>query len=202
MLFSKSSPKLVIFLENTKKNFQILSNISTFAPNMAGIYIHIPFCRSRCIYCAFYSTTRLEQRRRYVDALCREMEMRGKSVERIDTVYLGGGTPSQLTLGQLKQLFLYINKVYSLPSIQGEGGAEPEITIEANPDDVTDSFAATLLQLGINRVSMGVQTFSEDRLPQSPSYGSTGHRSRRHTAPSRHPEHQHRPDVRLPRRVA
>ena len=164
MLFSKSSPKLVIFRENTKKNFQILSNISTFAPNMAGIYIHIPFCRSRCIYCAFYSTTRLEQRRCYVDALCREMEMRGKSVERIDTVYLGGGTPSQLTLGQLKQLFLYINKVYSLPSIQGEGGAEPEITIEANPDDVTDSFAATLLQLGINRVSMGVQTFSEDRL--------------------------------------
>ena len=92
---------------------------------MAGIYIHIPFCRSRCIYCGFYSTTALDLRQRYVDALCREMEIRGEwrevrgeridlSAEKIDTIYLGGGTPSQLTFNQLRQLFIYINKVYSL----------------------------------------------------------------------------------------
>ena len=89
---------------------------------MAGIYIHIPFCRSRCIYCGFYSTTGLELRQRYVDALCKEMMIRGEKLEvsgeRIDieTIYFGGGTPSQLTIPQLNQLLIYINKVYSLTS--------------------------------------------------------------------------------------
>ncbi len=122
---------------------------------MAGLYIHIPFCRSRCIYCAFYSTTSLDLRQRYVDAVCREMVSRGGTA--IDTVYLGGGTPSQLTIAQLEQLFIYINKVYSL-------SPQAEVTIEANPDDVTAAFAATVSQLGINRVSMGAQTFDDCRL--------------------------------------
>ena len=130
---------------------------------MAGIYIHIPFCRSRCIYCGFYSTTALDLRQRYVDALCREMEIRGEwrevRGERIDieTVYIGGGTPSQLTFDQLRQLFIYINKVYPLTS-------KKEITIEVNPDDVTDEYAAELRQLPVNRVSMGIQTFDDQRL--------------------------------------
>ena len=130
---------------------------------MAGLYIHIPFCKSRCIYCAFYSTTAHELRQRYVDALCREMEIHpfpeGMS---IDTIYLGGGTPSQLTSHQLHQLFIYINKVYGQkPEANGQ---KPEITIEVNPDDVTPEFAATLSQLPINRVSMGAQTFDDERL--------------------------------------
>ena len=136
---------------------------------MAGIYIHIPFCRSRCIYCGFYSTTVLELRQRYVDALCREMEIRGTGhlisghspnqgpVPPISTIYLGGGTPSQLSFDQLNQLFIYINKVYDLVS-------PSEITIEVNPDDVTGEFAAALKQLPINRVSMGIQTFNDQRL--------------------------------------
>lgn len=136
---------------------------------MAGIYIHIPFCRSRCIYCGFYSTTALELRQRYVDALCREMEIRGTGhlisghspnqgpVPPISTIYLGGGTPSQLSFDQLNQLFIYINKVYDLVS-------PSEITIEVNPDDVTGEFAAALKQLPINRVSMGIQTFDNQRL--------------------------------------
>ena len=136
---------------------------------MAGIYIHIPFCRSRCIYCGFYSTTALELRQRYVDALCREMEIRGTGhlisgqspdqgpVPPISTIYLGGGTPSQLTFDQLRQLFIYINKVYPLAS-------ESEITIEVNPDDVNVEFAAALRQLPVNRVSMGIQTFDDQRL--------------------------------------
>lgn len=93
---------------------------------MAGLYLHIPFCASRCIYCGFYSTTRLDLRQQYVEALCREMEMRSILddfiTEPISTIYLGGGTPSQLTIDQLEQLFIYINKVYSLPSIQGGAG--------------------------------------------------------------------------------
>ncbi|MBO4719155.1 MAG: radical SAM family heme chaperone HemW [Prevotella sp.] len=134
---------------------------------MAGIYIHIPFCRSRCIYCGFYSTTAIELRQQYVEAVCREMETHPFPLPEgmgIDTIYLGGGTPSQLTMDQLKQLFLYINKVYSLPSIQGGAGGGAEITIEVNPDDVTVEFAAVLQQFGINRVSMGAQTFSDERL--------------------------------------
>ena len=133
---------------------------------MAGLYIHIPFCKSRCIYCAFYSTTAFELRQRYVDALCREMILRSENSEvrgeRIETVYLGGGTPSQLTIPQLKQLFLYINKVYSLTTYLSP--LTTEITIEVNPDDVTPEFAATLSQLPINRVSMGAQTFDDERL--------------------------------------
>lgn len=124
---------------------------------MVSLYIHIPFCRSRCIYCGFYSTTALDLRQRYVDAVCREMEMRlgqrGKR-EPLSTIYLGGGTPSQLTTEQLEQLFIYINKVYN----------STEVTIEVNPDDVTAEFAARLAQLPVNRVSMGVQTFDDERL--------------------------------------
>jgi len=98
----------------------------------------------------------------------------------IDTIYLGGGTPSQLTPEQLHQLFIYINKVYAPPSLQGGAGEEagegageragegagkvPEVTIEVNPDDVTVPYAEALPRLGINRVSMGIQTFDDDRL--------------------------------------
>ena len=120
---------------------------------MAGIYIHIPFCKSRCIYCAFYSTTDLRWRQRYVDAVCREWQLRSHEMSTpATTVYFGGGTPSQLTPQQLQQLLT------ALPP------SAPEATIEANPDDITPTYAATLSQLGINRVSMGAQTFDDQRL--------------------------------------
>lgn len=123
---------------------------------MAGLYIHIPFCKSRCIYCGFYSTTLLELRQRYVDAMCKEMSIRGTGCL-IETIYIGGGTPSQLTIEQLSQLFdtIYIyNKVMR----------DAEVTVEVNPDDITVEYAAALSQLGINRVSMGAQTFDDERL--------------------------------------
>ncbi len=77
---------------------------------MAGLYIHIPFCESRCIYCGFYSTTSLKIRDDYVDALCKEMAdapdlQNWKNLKQIETIYLGGGTPSQLTSEQLIQIF-------------------------------------------------------------------------------------------------
>jgi oxygen-independent coproporphyrinogen-3 oxidase len=128
---------------------------------MAGLYIHIPFCKSRCIYCGFYSTTNMALRQRYVDAVCKEIVLRGARCEvrdeRLETIYLGGGTPSQLTVEQLKQLFQTIDKVYGMEQVK-------EVTIECNPDDVTEEYAAVLPQLGINRVSMGVQTFDNQRL--------------------------------------
>lgn len=140
-----------------------------------NIYIHIPFCKSRCIYCGFYSTTALELRQRYVDAVCREMELRkdyfSASVP-VDSIYLGGGTPSQLTPDQLGQLFDSIFSVYgrSVPfpfSVGGRSMSDSnnmEITTECNPDDVTADYASALSQLPVNRVSMGVQTFDDARL--------------------------------------
>ena len=129
---------------------------------MAGLYIHIPFCKSRCSYCAFYSTTLLELRQRYVNALCKELD----SFEcKLNTIYLGGGTPSQLSPAQLEQLFSHIAKVYPLPTLQEEArGGSHEVTIECNPDDITASYAAALSQLPVNRVSMGAQTFNDERL--------------------------------------
>lgn len=124
---------------------------------MRGLYIHIPFCKSRCTYCGFYSTTMLEWRQRYVEALGREMEIRAGEAAPLSTIYLGGGTPSQLSGEQLLKLFAYINKVYDTSELQ-------EVTIECNPDDVTTDFCQVLAQLPVNRVSMGVQTFSDERL--------------------------------------
>lgn len=124
---------------------------------MAGLYIHIPFCKSRCIYCGFYSTTLLDLREEYVDAVCRELEMRCHKDTEIHTIYFGGGTPSQLTSLQLKKL-LDASYIYNKVS------EDAEITIEVNPDDVSITFAEQLPQLGVNRVSMGIQTFNDERL--------------------------------------
>lgn len=125
---------------------------------MAGIYIHIPFCKSRCIYCGFYSTTLLDLRKKYINAVCREMELRKNYIrEPFSTIYLGGGTPSLLDEAELTKLFLYINNVYDVDR-------NAEITMECNPDDITPKFTNTLSHLPINRVSMGAQTFADSRL--------------------------------------
>ena len=127
---------------------------------MSSLYIHIPFCVSRCIYCGFYSTTLLELQDRYVDALCREMDLRFSITSQqssLSTIYLGGGTPSQLSANNLQKLFDKLSHLFPFSSLL-------EITMEVNPDDVTEQFAKELQTLPVNRVSMGVQTFSNDRL--------------------------------------
>lgn len=122
-----------------------------------GLYIHVPFCASRCVYCGFYSTTHSQLMRCYVDAVCAEMRLRSGYLKgTLRTVYLGGGTPSQLPAELLQLLFSNIEDVYGRP--QGE------VTIECNPDDVTEAYARQLALLPVNRVSMGVQTFSNSRL--------------------------------------
>ena len=152
---------------------------------MFGLYIHIPFCASRCIYCGFYSTTsarkkgeRLSVEEQYVNALCHEMELRmeknndmfGRKMTGISSIYLGGGTPSQLSFKSLQKIFQTIDKIYHIGL---EWGMESytcttvtpiEITMECNPDDVTEEFAQNLRSLPINRISMGAQTFSDERL--------------------------------------
>ena len=126
---------------------------------MAGIYIHIPFCKRRCIYCDFFSTTQSEKKPAYIRALCQELEIRKDYLEGedIETIYLGGGTPSQLTHEELDAIFTYIYKTYRV-------NPDAEITLEANPDDLTPEYVAMLRQLPINRISMGIQTFQEETL--------------------------------------
>lgn len=121
---------------------------------MAGLYIHIPFCKSRCIYCGFFSTTSTELQDRYVDALCKEMSGRRGD---ISTVYIGGGTPSQLSLANMRRLTDRIFHVYNVDD-------DAEITVECNPDDISNEYVAMLRQSGVNRISMGAQTFADDRL--------------------------------------
>lgn len=126
---------------------------------MAGIYIHIPFCKRRCIYCDFFSTTQSEKKADYVHALVRELEIRKDYLdnEEIETIYLGGGTPSQLSQEELEEIFAYIYKVYKVTP-------DAEITLEANPDDLTPEYVSMLRGLPINRISMGIQTFQEETL--------------------------------------
>ena len=122
---------------------------------MTAIYVHIPFCVSRCIYCGFYSTTLLDMQDSYIDAVCKEIELRTPCSDTISTIYLGGGTPSCLSEANLNRLFLYIYKMYNI-------SPDAEITIECNPDDVCRPDFH--LPTAVNRVSMGAQTFSDSRL--------------------------------------
>ena len=126
---------------------------------MAGIYIHIPFCKRRCIYCDFFSTTQSEKKSAYVHALCQELDMRKDYLEGedIETIYLGGGTPSQLTQKELEEIFSSLYNIYKVKE-------NAEITLEANPDDLTPEYIHMLCTLPINRISMGIQTFQEETL--------------------------------------
>lgn len=127
---------------------------------MQGLYIHIPFCKSRCIYCDFYSTTHsTDLQTAYVEALRGEIGSRHDylATNRLDSVYIGGGTPSTLSHDVLRSIFNIIGGHFCLP-------ADAEVTIEVNPNDLTPEFANLLATLPVNRVSMGVQTFCDDQL--------------------------------------
>ncbi len=126
---------------------------------MAGIYIHIPFCKQRCRYCAFYSSTLYNIKERYTDAVCKELAMRkdyaGGST--IETIYFGGGTPSTLPIELLRKICDAIYADYAVSD-------KAEVTIECNPDDLTPEFLAELTHLPFNRISMGIQSFDEAQL--------------------------------------
>lgn len=125
-----------------------------------NLYLHIPFCASRCSYCDFYTQVGGRWRRDFLSALLGELRLRRDELpegEAIEHIYLGGGTPSLLTIEELRQIFSLISELYPC-------SYEGEITIECNPDDVTEAYAEGLASLPINRVSMGVQSFDADDL--------------------------------------
>ncbi len=126
---------------------------------MAGIYLHIPFCRKRCHYCDFFKSTDLSQKARLLEGLKKELESRSLELtsEEINTIYLGGGTPSVLLVDELKSLLDTIFLNYKVSS-------EAEITMEANPDDLSQAVLSFIREIGFNRLSMGIQSFSEQDL--------------------------------------
>ena len=120
---------------------------------MAGLYVHIPFCKKRCLYCDFFSTTLLERRKAYVDALLREIAVRKNEAGAVRTIYLGGGTPSTLDIDDIRQI---------LHAIGTEQATE--ITMELNPGDATESYLKQIRAAGINRLSIGIQSFQDELL--------------------------------------
>lgn len=127
---------------------------------MSSVYIHIPFCASRCLYCDFYSTTSSEELQQgYVAALKSELCQRIGELggEPIDTIYIGGGTPSQLKGDLLVSLFGCLLENLDVSSCK-------EITLEVNPDDITPDYLRTLASTPVNRISMGVQSFNDAEL--------------------------------------
>ena len=145
---------------------------------MAGIYIHIPFCNSKCAYCGFYSLPSLKLKERFLEALKTEIEERKDYLKQrshcgldphspsllenhhtppINTIYLGGGTPSLLSIKEISALLHLIKETYPV-------GKDPEITLEANPDTLSFEYLEDLRRLGINRLSIGIQSFFDNDL--------------------------------------
>jgi len=127
---------------------------------MAGIYIHIPFCKRRCSYCDFFSSTETGRKERYVVALCNELNHRkdylqGQSVE---TIFFGGGTPSVLSFPDFGKILDTLYSVYDYDD------ADREVTLEANPDDITQDYLPTVKFFPFNRISLGVQSFNDREL--------------------------------------
>lgn len=126
---------------------------------MAGIYIHIPFCKQACTYCNFHFSTSLKQKDKLVDAIIAEIGLTDKSHsgKDIETIYFGGGTPSILSADELRLILETVYKEFNISD-------NAEITLEANPDDISYASLLQWKKSGINRFSLGVQSFSEDEL--------------------------------------
>ncbi len=125
---------------------------------MAGIYIHIPFCRQACHYCDFHFSTSMKKKSELVLALMKELLLRKNEIsEPVETIYFGGGTPSVLSNEEIEAL---LNRIYELFDV----AEDPEITLEANPDDLTPERILELASSRINRLSIGIQSFFDDDL--------------------------------------
>ena len=126
---------------------------------MAGIYIHIPFCKSRCIYCDFFTSTNEAEMDAYVNALIKEIENRKSELANdvVKSIYFGGGTPSRLKREHFEHIFKAIDENYSVVS-------DAEVTIESNPDDLSTDYVDMLSELPFNRISIGIQSFNDNEL--------------------------------------
>jgi oxygen-independent coproporphyrinogen-3 oxidase len=125
---------------------------------MAGIYIHIPFCKKACTYCDFHFTTSFKYVEEITDAICKEIRIKKDRInEQVGSIYFGGGTPSVLPIKYFERIFDTLTQSFSIDK-------NAEITIEANPDDLDQQKLAGLKQLPINRFSIGIQSFFNDDL--------------------------------------
>lgn len=126
---------------------------------MAGIYIHIPFCRQNCHYCDFYFSLSLHYKARLIDALKQEIFLRRNYLkeEVVETIYFGGGTPSVLSVNELESIMYTIKNNFKLSD-------RVEVTVEANPDDIHKAYVKGLKKIGVNRLSLGVQSFNNEDL--------------------------------------
>ncbi len=125
---------------------------------MSGLYIHIPYCHSKCSYCDFLSTPRSDTMLQYIDALKIELEMRISEIDDVySTIYIGGGTPSILPLPLLQQIIKHIARYIDIATLN-------EFTIEANPEDISSEWCDAIVKMGISRVSMGIQSFDDVEL--------------------------------------
>ncbi len=127
---------------------------------MAGIYIHIPFCKQACTYCNFHFSTTITQKNELLESLIKEIHLSEafiSSGELVDTIYFGGGTPSLLTSTELSLLLDALYKKFNIDQ-------DTEITLEANPDDINKAILRQWIHSGVNRLSLGVQSFKEEEL--------------------------------------
>ena len=126
---------------------------------MSGIYIHIPFCKQACFYCDFHFSTSLKKKDELIQSILIEIELRKNELynQVIETIYFGGGTPSLLNQSEVEAIIQTIYKHYKVVS-------NPEITLEANPDDINQEKLKEMLRSGINRLSIGIQSFFEEDL--------------------------------------
>ncbi len=125
---------------------------------MPGIYLHIPFCRKACTYCDFHFSTSTQGKARVLDAMVKELEQRAAELHgTVDTIYFGGGTPSLLDPGEIARFMQDIHARFAV-------AADAEVTMEANPDDITEARLVFWKELGITRLSLGTQSFREERL--------------------------------------
>jgi oxygen-independent coproporphyrinogen-3 oxidase len=126
---------------------------------MAGIYIHIPFCRQKCYYCDFYKTVNTSLSKRFLSVLKEETKVRKNYIlnETVDTIYFGGGTPSVLTVSELADLLRFFKNEFTVNS-------NAEITFEANPDDLSVDYLKGIKDAGVNRLSIGIQSFQNKHL--------------------------------------
>jgi len=126
---------------------------------MSGIYVHFPFCKRKCIYCNFYSVSREELKSQYLEALSHEIELRADELRgaTVETLYFGGGTPSLCTIDELVAVAQKLRSAFIF-------APEPEFTVEANPEQLTTSYLRGLRKIGVNRLSIGVQSFDDEIL--------------------------------------
>lgn len=125
---------------------------------MSGIYIHTPFCKQKCYYCDFFSSTQLDYKDSYINALLIEIEERKEELgDEIQTIYFGGGTPSLLSLSDVETILRKLEDIYSFDGVK-------ELSLEANPEQINKDYLRGLIVNGINKISIGVQSFDNNDL--------------------------------------